>query len=481
MNSKINKLIMELLKNLNSALYYSISEPTAFNTFLVILPAFHTAFIVIYLGLVLKITKVWKRFAIEFIIVVGGIIFCVTTLANHITHINIGLLLLTLCLTCYKIRDNLHLEQFIEIPMKRPNYVTVSRATINLITVVCILGVDFEIFPRKFGKSGDYGFGLMDVGVGLFVASNGVVSSDRRGGSLSLKKMLGVVVSCLPIIVLGVGRYFVLKLINYHVNIYEYGVHWNFFLTLASTIIIGRFIVGLVRSIRLVKYAALIILISYEIALQHGLASYIFDEMVLRDNFFASNRDGICSVLGYVSIYLITVYIGHYILTDEEFQRPKIFAQLTFQFAALSIMFWILTYVFNAFFGVSRRLANTGYVFWILAIALTMITLFNVLDLIYHFMCTKGQNWTTVDDDDVIMDEHSKSINSYVPVILSAVNYNGLIFFLIGNFLTGLVNKMFDTRGVSTTNSFVILFVYMFLVCSSITIMYLYKIKMKFW
>lgn len=37
----------------------------------------------------------------------------------------------------------------------------------------------------------------------------------------------------IPLIFLGVGRYFLLKSLDYHVPIQEYGVHWNFFFTLA--------------------------------------------------------------------------------------------------------------------------------------------------------------------------------------------------------------------------------------------------------
>jgi phosphatidylinositol glycan class W len=33
-----------------------------------------------------------------------------------------------------------------------------------LVTAICILGVDFPIFPRRFAKTADYGYGLMDLG-----------------------------------------------------------------------------------------------------------------------------------------------------------------------------------------------------------------------------------------------------------------------------------------------------------------------------
>jgi hypothetical protein len=37
----------------------------------------------------------------------------------------------------------------------------------------------------------------------------------------------------IPLIFLGVCRYFLLNSLGYHYPIQEYGVHWNFFFTLA--------------------------------------------------------------------------------------------------------------------------------------------------------------------------------------------------------------------------------------------------------
>jgi hypothetical protein len=43
------------------------------------------------------------------------------------------------------------------------------RALLFIITSVCILAVDFKIFPRKHAKTSEFGFSLMDVGVGYFI------------------------------------------------------------------------------------------------------------------------------------------------------------------------------------------------------------------------------------------------------------------------------------------------------------------------
>ena len=52
---------------------------------------------------------------------------------------------------------------------KKLAYLTNYRASMLLVTAICILGVDFRVFPRRFAKTEEFGFGLMDIGVGSFV------------------------------------------------------------------------------------------------------------------------------------------------------------------------------------------------------------------------------------------------------------------------------------------------------------------------
>ncbi|CAN0928065.1 Uncharacterized protein At4g17910 [Linum grandiflorum] len=65
--------------------------------------------------------------------------------------------------------------------------ITSYRVIVMEVACLCILAVDFKIFPRRHAKSGTYGISLMDLGVGSFALANAVVSKQARGiSSLSL-------------------------------------------------------------------------------------------------------------------------------------------------------------------------------------------------------------------------------------------------------------------------------------------------------
>ena len=95
-----------------------------------------------------------------------------------------------------------------------------------LSTCVAILAVDFRIFPRRFAKTETYGTGLMDVGVGGFVLSNALVVPERAA-RVALRRAL-------PLLALGAATLAGKRGVDYWQHVSEYGVHWNFFFTLAG-------------------------------------------------------------------------------------------------------------------------------------------------------------------------------------------------------------------------------------------------------
>ncbi|KAH0645737.1 hypothetical protein KY290_035579 [Solanum tuberosum] len=59
--------------------------------------------------------------------------------------------------------------------------ISAYRVAMNFLACICILAVDFKIFPRRYAKTETYGPGLMDIGVGSFIVANALVSQQAHG------------------------------------------------------------------------------------------------------------------------------------------------------------------------------------------------------------------------------------------------------------------------------------------------------------
>ena len=179
------------------------------------------------------------------IIAPGVLIF--TVLADHSGLVLALMMVFSLVILLYRFstwhgppttyRDGLQLPY----PRRAP-FTTLCRAYINLFTAIAILAVDFPIFPRRFAKAETYGTGLMDVGVGGFLMAHGVTAPEARypedySKRLSLRTygrmLLLTMRSVLPLFVLGLLRLVAVKSVGYQEHETEYGVHWNFFFTIA--------------------------------------------------------------------------------------------------------------------------------------------------------------------------------------------------------------------------------------------------------
>jgi phosphatidylinositol glycan class W len=111
---------------------------------------------------------------------------------------------------------------------------------------------------------------------------------------------------------LGIGRYLSIKASNYHEHVTEYGVHWNFFLTLAATKFVSA-LFFLVFPVGWCWVISVTLSICHEGALSTRLAEWALDDARPRDTFLEANREGIVSVPGYVAIYLAGVDWGNYL------------------------------------------------------------------------------------------------------------------------------------------------------------------------
>ncbi|KAI9144225.1 GWT1-domain-containing protein [Paraphysoderma sedebokerense] len=331
-------------------------------------------------------------------------------------------------------------------------FVTVYKAYIMVMTIVCILAVDFDIFPRRFAKTETYGTSLMDVGVGCFVFSMAVSSgmklhdyhsslspSSTSNASIitrSIKKTI-------PLWILGLIRLATVKVSNYQEHETEYGIHWNFFFTLAM-LPVALSVCRLLYSYIGYVWMGGIVSIVYQLSLQFGLTDYILNAP--RDNLISMNREGILSFFGYTSILLHGVEIGMEIAKPRSFKQWESTPALLGRYAvAYGLSYFVAVHVLGI--PVSRRMANLSFIYWIATFNTVVIIAFLAVELAVK--------------------------NSYTPLIFRAVNQAQLATFLIANVFTGLINMSINTLTTSAFNSFLVITMYTIVVTGISVILYL--------
>ncbi|KAG9416630.1 hypothetical protein AC1031_001021 [Aphanomyces cochlioides] len=341
--------------------------------------------------------------------------------------------------------------------------VTCFRAQMMVCTCVAILAVDFTIFPRRFAKTETFGVSLMDSGVGLFIMSSALTSSYARGSvaklsssSFSLRAIWHFFRPMIPVLVLGVIRYITVKKVNYQEHVTEYGVHWNFYITLASLYFTFS-LLALFGSYATSVPAALILLAAYQYGLLYrGIEDFIFNAP--RVDLFSQNREGIFSLCGYLPLYLLSVAVGQIIFADSagSASRNHIRADRWTVGSLFLVGFttWGITHLFSTHVTEpSRRLLNIPYVGWILWQGILVLTTHAAYQHI--------------------------SLSPRVPLIFSGISHNQLFVFLIANLMTGAVNLSMQTIYAPTEVGMVIVGLYMFAVCVLAVLLEWFQIKVK--
>uniref|UniRef100_A0A182QJ21 Phosphatidylinositol-glycan biosynthesis class W protein n=1 Tax=Anopheles farauti TaxID=69004 RepID=A0A182QJ21_9DIPT len=450
---------------------------TALNVFAHIAPPVFSVFHTVQLVVVAGVTHIPLRFLIEFSFVIVPFILLVTVLHPMALNITLTLLVLSAISAVHQMRYRLHLVPFVQVPGKSPQFLTCVRALVNLTTAVCILAVDFHCFPRELAKTETFGYGLMDIGVGLYVFSNGIVYKVRAPEEKRLTgaRVWKVLFGTAPLLLLGFARFFLTNELDYQLHVSEYGVHWNFFITLAFVKLTGTLIMDVVRDPEVIKFVAITLLCCHEMMLHLGVSRYVLSTDTQRTTFVAANREGIVSLPGYLALFLASVYIGWVVRPSEEITLAKKFLRRAIKIALIAAVCWKMIYVCEGMFGISRRLANMGYCFWILAIGSSVTALCMLFELFVYFV-----RFEEPKSPDQIMKTDDFCI-PYVPLVLQAINANGLFFFLIANVLTGLVNLVFQTFLLGTAAALTIIAYYMLMLCVAVTFLYVNKVKLKIW
>lgn len=373
-------------------------------------------------------------------------------------------------------------------------FVTAYRSSVSYLTFVAILAVDFQVFPRRFAKTETHGCGLMDLGAASFVVANAIVSRHARTaatfqnsimpGHSSFRIFKKAVLRSAPIVILGMIRFLATKGLEYQEHVSEYGIHWNFYFTLALLNICMPLLGSYTRGAGWFRFGFVFVIMTvYQYVLTwHGVQAFIEDFPrscsldysmpisiipIWACDVFVANREGILGCIGYVVLFLLSEDIATFCLWDARMQiklkvekcdaqndvnknldsvSSKIQAEDGKRIAQCCIFFWTLLvssdFVYNI--PVSRRSTNAPFIVWCLAHNLTiMLLIWCAFYLGSMGVCVNG----------------AKMLMS--SPILNAVSRNGLVMFLVANLITGIVNLSVNTLEANDNTSVSILFGYL--------------------
>ncbi|XP_073522636.1 phosphatidylinositol-glycan biosynthesis class W protein [Phyllobates terribilis] len=374
--------------------------------------------------------------------------------------------------------------------------ITTFRVFINLLTAISILAVDFPVFPRRYAKTETYGTGVMDLGVGCFTFANALISPEARSKhdekASAFHRVKNQLIAVWPLVFLGLGRLISVKAIDYHEHVSEYGVHWNFFFTLAIVRVFSSCLLTLIPAHK-IWLVATIIIFSYQILLETtNLKTFILygsDEKGTRHGFLNANREGIFSVIGYIGIYMIGVQIGSYLLKKRKFVKEWI--ELFLKFTILSVTILISMVIAQMYVElISRRLGNFPFCIWTVGQCMAWLCLIFLCDLILVFVkhLTPGSSIPSTWNISSAMHGHQRNVLHLKDkkkvihfCLIEAINRNQLLFFLHSNILTGVVNLLIDTIHSNCVFSLIALLMYMFSNCLISYILHVNNITVKWW
>ncbi|PNP58706.1 hypothetical protein THARTR1_01722 [Trichoderma harzianum] len=364
-------------------------------------------------------------------------------------------------------------------------FLTTYRGYMMITTVVAILAVDFRLFPRRFAKVETWGTSLMDMGVGSFVFSAGIVAArpvlkERASGRRVplATRLLQSIRHSIPLLVLGFIRLLSVKGLEYAEHVSEYGVHWNFFFTLGFLppfVAIFQAIFDIIPS-----HAALALLLvgTYQ-ALLEKTALKGFVLTAPRVDLISMNREGIFSFIGYLAIFLAGQDLGKFIIprnitsssnSTAGMQRNTLLMTIAVWAGIWTVLYTIVTsYNFGLGLTVSRRLANLPYVLWVAAFNCWQILAFCVIDTIFFPAFYNAADARS----------EKEAYEASTSFVLKAYNRNGLAVFLIANLLTGLVNMTIPTLDATPVVAMGVLLAYTATVTGVAVMLDIYDISIK--
>lgn len=398
---------------------------------------------------------------VEFLILFTPFTLAVTLLQNYVYWLVIGLALITWTLLLRLLISGEPLlrlisDKKVSNALEPRGLLASLLATLMLSVTVCILSVDFPIFPRRGAKTYDFGFSIMDAGVGAFIAFSGAVSPEAKHAVESstdrtIQTKLGLVLktlsSSVPLIVLSCLRLVLIRYFEYREITEEYGTHLNFFAVLAAVKLISCLIYCIIgRRIKL-NYVGAALIVAYQIFLNYyAMENIVANES--RHNFFMANKEGFLSIIGLTGYHL--VYTRLQLIIDDASKTHKRYGitqtlKALLRLAAPAIVGLIVMHNFVQ--PSSRRISNAAYVCW------------SACMVIFLLGCE-----VTVNSGIAALQRRYHNVDDFGSRIYTAFSQNAMPLFLLANILTGAINFTLATNSMQTLSSLATIAMYLVII-----------------
>jgi len=216
------------------------------------------------------------------------------------------------------------------------------------------------------------------------------------------------------VFLLGIARVCAVRATNYHEHASEYGLHWNFFLSLAAVWVLAEAAHAVARVPARSALVGVLLAGAHQwLLLQKGVVDFMFSAP--RVGFLSANREGLASVSGSLSVYLVGEGLAWACRSGDKAARVR-------RLATASAASWLIWGCCSACVQeTSRRLSNAAYGALALAVAYTVLFAFQLVSTVAPVPRTP------------------------VVRLLRAMREHALKVFLAGNVLTGAVNHTVRT------------------------------------
>ncbi|KAH8870115.1 Phosphatidylinositol-glycan biosynthesis class W protein [Schistosoma japonicum] len=412
-------------------------------------------------------SRIYLALVIDYFVILLPTIVLLTFLSSYIITIIVGCFVVCFLWT---VLPNYHRCRSFGNFHFLPTDILVAylRSTIYMITCIMIYAIDLPVCPRRLAKSELNGLGLMDIGTGLFIVASSISGSkviwfmniygkSKRFFNCALN-------SVVPCLVLGILRTLFIRASNYHQSITEYGVHWNFFYTIAIIRAISliattqnpissyllRFSIKRQTQLWYVVCSICLLLTEFSpilICPKYFQPKWQFNSTTLSyinknrsTSLWLANFEGIISIFGYASIYFwglgSSLLVRSYLSTEvnnnvnEKSSIKKSLPNISL-FNILIIGGIMIICSFSCLYAlggsemISRRFANSNYVLCIIFLKTTcFLFITSMIALLIHFT-------------------PFTSLNEYFSPLYLILNDKGLLYFIISNLLTGFLNVFY--------------------------------------